>query len=69
MTDSNTIARKEGGSDVTQYDPERGLQTVVTAEASEKHWLRATNTSSGVMVSSSAAVIANPKIKPASARL
>jgi phage N-6-adenine-methyltransferase len=45
MTDTtespNDLARKEGGSDVVQYDPERGLQTVAVSEAGEKHWTRA----------------------------
>jgi hypothetical protein len=40
----NAVARKDGGSDVAVYDPEKGLQTVVTAEATEKHWLRAKDT-------------------------
>ncbi len=32
----NAVARIEGGSDVTQYDPEKGLKTIATADAVEK---------------------------------
>jgi DNA N-6-adenine-methyltransferase (Dam) len=38
------VAKKADEGALAIYDPERGLQTVVTAEASEKHWLRAKDT-------------------------
>jgi hypothetical protein len=35
---TEAVARKEGGSDVAHYDPEKGLKTIAVAEAAEKHW-------------------------------
>ena len=37
----NSVARKDGGTDVAKYDPEKGLKTIAVAEAGEKHWARA----------------------------
>jgi hypothetical protein len=37
----NAVATKPDEGALAIYNPEKGLQTVVTAEASEKHWLRA----------------------------
>jgi hypothetical protein len=38
----NALARKpDEGTDVTVYNPEKGLQTIAVAEAAEKHWRKA----------------------------
>jgi hypothetical protein len=37
----NAVALKAGNGEVTQFNPDRALQTVAVAEAGEKHWARA----------------------------
>jgi phage N-6-adenine-methyltransferase len=37
----SAVTKKQAEGEVTQYNPEHGLKTVVTAEASEKYWERA----------------------------
>jgi phage N-6-adenine-methyltransferase len=41
MVDSDAVTRREGGTDVAHYDPERGLKTIAVAEGGELYWRRA----------------------------